>query len=202
MSCRGVGDYFSNVVSSPILSKVLGSCYLDVTYNLELSKLIQRKPECSSRSCWLVLQIWWLAVINLLNAANSTSCWRAILQPSWLHNIGHCTQRKKNPMHLKLLVGSDAICECDQKLNCPRTVTLPPLPFTLLQALERQKAVQEMTCCWMQWLKAGAAARAKGLRVQALTVMLLELFCLVWSKKSRTNDAVGTPCKKWGVSSF
>lgn len=27
MSCGGVGDYFSNVVSSPILSKVMGSCY-------------------------------------------------------------------------------------------------------------------------------------------------------------------------------
>lgn len=58
--------------------------------------------------------------------------------------------KKKNPIQLKLLVVSDAICECDQKLNCPRTVTLLPLQFILLQALERQKAFQEITYCWMQ----------------------------------------------------
>lgn len=48
----------------------------------------------------------------------------------------------------------------------------------------------------------GAAVRAKGLRVQGLAVRLLKLFCVVRNTDSRTSDAPGTPCKKWGVSSL
>lgn len=159
----------------------------------EVSQSVQRKAECLRGLCWLAVEIWWPAVINTLNDSNSKSCQRVILHSDWVHNMGHGTpvQSWANATYIGGCIR--CICACNQKLNCPRPVTLLPLKFTLLQALVRQQMLK-------QWLsagcneRAGVAVRAKGLRVQALTVVLLK-FCLIWNTKWRTVDAVGTPCK-------
>lgn len=60
----GVGRFISKL---SLLSRFSLKLW-DHATDLDVSQLIHRKPECSRELCWLVLEVWWLAVINPLNA--------------------------------------------------------------------------------------------------------------------------------------
>lgn len=111
---RVLGINFQTQSPLPVLSEVMGS-----SYRLGRIRADPAEDTTALRACFRDL----MACCNEhLNAANSKLCQRATPQSDWLHSVR--SQSKSKVTQHKLMAVSYAICAYNQKLICPRTVTL------------------------------------------------------------------------------